>query len=101
MSVPVLSDGVVTLRAHTPADVDAMLAMCRDPEALRRTRSRGQHPRAVENYAFTVVAHGWDEGTHRGWAIEAEGAVRRQHRRARPRSPTSGSSCTRGRGAAA
>jgi RimJ/RimL family protein N-acetyltransferase len=73
LSVPVLSDGVVTLRAHTPADVDDMLTMCQDPEALRWTSIPLDSTReSVEDYAFTVVANGWDEGNHRGWAIEAE-----------------------------
>jgi len=31
VDVPVLSDGVVTLRARRLADVDAIVEMCRDP----------------------------------------------------------------------
>jgi RimJ/RimL family protein N-acetyltransferase len=74
LSVPVLSDGVVTLRAHTPADIDDMLEMCRDPEALRWTSIPLDSTReSVEHYAFTVVAGGWDSGNHFGWAIEVEG----------------------------
>jgi RimJ/RimL family protein N-acetyltransferase len=74
LSVPVLSDGVVTLRAHTPADIDDMLEMCRDPEALRWTSIPLDSTReSVEDYAFTVVAGGWDNGNHFGWAIEVEG----------------------------
>ena len=74
LSVPVLSDGVVTLRAHTPTDIDDMLEMCRDPEALRWTSIPLDSTReSVEHYAFTVVAGGWDDGNHFGWAIEVDG----------------------------
>jgi [ribosomal protein S5]-alanine N-acetyltransferase len=34
---PVLTDGVVTLRAHTPDDIDDMVTMCADPESGRWT----------------------------------------------------------------
>ncbi len=74
MSVPVLSDGVVTLRAHTPADVDDMFEMIQDPVMVRDTAV--PHPSTrddSEKYAFTIVRRGWDEGKHFGWAIEAEG----------------------------
>ena len=37
LSVPVISDGVVTLRAHTPGDLDAMLEMANDPLTQRWT----------------------------------------------------------------
>ena len=74
LSVPVLSDGVVTLRAHTPADIDDMLEMCRDPEALRWTSIPLQSTReTAEDFAFTVIPRGWDQESHRGWAIEVEG----------------------------
>ncbi len=74
LSVPVLSDGVVTLRAHIPADVDDMLQMARDPLMVRYTAVPDPSTRADnENYAFGVVAGGWDTRTHFGWAIEADG----------------------------
>lgn len=73
LSVPVLSDGFVTLRAHTHADVDDMLEMCRDPEALRWTSIPVESTReTVEEFAFTDGARGWDEKQHRGWAIEVD-----------------------------
>ena len=37
MEVPELSDGVVTLRAHGPADVDGLVAMATDLETVRWT----------------------------------------------------------------
>jgi ribosomal-protein-alanine N-acetyltransferase len=74
LSVPVLSDGVVTLRAHVPTDVDDLLEMCRDAEALRWTSIPLESTReTVEDYVFTVIPRGWDEQSHRGWAIEVEG----------------------------
>jgi ribosomal-protein-alanine N-acetyltransferase len=74
LSVPVLSDGVVTLRAHTPADIDDMVVMANDPESVRWTSIPSPNRHAdSEQYALEIVPHGWDEGKHRGWAIEAEG----------------------------
>jgi len=72
LSVPVLSDGTVTLRAHTPADIDDMLQMANDPEMGRWTSVTQPHTREMsEDFAFQVIPRGWDEGTSRGWAIEA------------------------------
>lgn len=72
LSVPVLSDGVVTLRAHTPGDINAMAEMANDPEMARWTSVPTPHtPNMSEQYALTVIPRGWDDGTHRGWAIEA------------------------------
>ena len=74
LSVPVLSDGVVTLRAHTPADIDDMLVMAQDPVMVRYTAVPDPNTREdSENYAFSVVGGGWDAGTHFGWAIEVDG----------------------------
>src|SRR5690625_6680877 len=72
LCVPVLSDGVVTLRAHTEADLAAMLEMSQDrlmtfwtsvpdPATLADTRQ----------FAFEVVPAGWRDGSNRVWAIEA------------------------------
>ena len=72
LSVPVLSDGTVTLRAHTPTDIDDMLQMANDPEMGRWTSVTQPHTREMsEDFAFQVIPRGWDEGTSRGWAIEA------------------------------
>lgn len=72
LNVPVLTDGVVTLRAHTPADIDDMLAMARDPLLVQWTSVPTPHERTdSEKYAFEIVPEGWNTGMHRGWAIEA------------------------------
>ncbi|WP_313406044.1 GNAT family N-acetyltransferase [Aeromicrobium sp.] len=74
LCVPVLSDGLVTLRAHTPADVDRMNAMANDPEMIRWTAVPTPHSRsASEKFAFEIIPHGWDSGTVMCWAIEFEG----------------------------
>jgi len=71
LNVPVLSDGVVTLRAHVPDDVDPMVEMAVDPTMVRWTAIPTPYTRAMsEQFAFTVMPRGWEEGSHRGWAIE-------------------------------
>ena len=75
LSVPVLSDGVVTLRAHTPDDVDAMLEMANDPLTQRWTSVPSPStPRTIREFALETIPRGWDEGRMRGWAIEVEDA---------------------------
>jgi ribosomal-protein-alanine N-acetyltransferase len=73
LNVPVLSDGVVTLRAHVPADIDGMLEMSNDAEMATWTAVPMPHTREMsEQFAFAVIPRGWDDGTFRSWAIEAE-----------------------------
>lgn len=75
MNVPVLSDGVVTLRAYTPADIDALLEMAQDPEMVRWTAVPSPHTREMsEEFAFHLTPRGWNDGTARHWAIEHTGA---------------------------
>ncbi|WP_456698525.1 GNAT family N-acetyltransferase [Aeromicrobium sp. P5_D10] len=72
LNVPVLSDGVVTIRAHVPGDIDAMLEMATDPVMVKWTGIPTPHQRSMsEQFAFTIIPRGWDDGSHRGWAIEA------------------------------
>lgn len=72
LNVPVLSDGVVTIRAHLPTDLDDMVEMSTDPEMVRWTAIPDPYTRAMsEQFAFTVIPRGWEDGSHRGWAIEA------------------------------
>lgn len=74
LSVPVLTDGVVTLRAHTPDDVDAMVEMATDPVTIEGTAIPDPYSREdAERFALELVGRGWSEGTHFGWAIEHEG----------------------------
>jgi ribosomal-protein-alanine N-acetyltransferase len=70
--VPVLSDGEVTIRAHVPTDVDGLHEMATDPEMVRWTAVPDPSTRAMsEQLVFTAIPRGWEDGTHRGWAIEA------------------------------
>lgn len=70
--VPVLSDGIVTLRAHTGADVDAIVDMCQDPQTQRWTSVPVPYARAdAVNFVADIMRVGWEEKDHRGWAIEA------------------------------
>ncbi|GAA3543206.1 hypothetical protein AFL01nite_10750 [Aeromicrobium flavum] len=74
LNVPVLSDGVVTLRAHTPADVDRALEMAQDPEFVRWTAVPTPHSRSMsEQFALEVVPKNWNDGVAMCWAIEFEG----------------------------
>ncbi|MFT4188053.1 MAG: GNAT family N-acetyltransferase [Aeromicrobium sp.] len=72
LSVPVLTDGEVVLRAHTSADLDAMTVMCQRPEASRYTTIPADYTReAAEDYALNVVPADWDAGRTRVWAVES------------------------------
>jgi RimJ/RimL family protein N-acetyltransferase len=74
LSVPVLSDGTVTLRAHVPGDLDPMLEMAVDPVTVQWTSIPVPYSREhSEQFALHDVPRGWDEGTWRGWAVEVDG----------------------------
>ncbi|MFD1859045.1 N-acetyltransferase [Aeromicrobium camelliae] len=73
-NVPVLTDGVVTLRAHTPDDVDPMCQMANDPQMRRWTAIPVPNAREdSERFALEVIPEGWNAGKGMFWAIEAEG----------------------------
>lgn len=70
--VPVLTDGVVTLRAHRESDLDLMFEMTKDPEALRWTAIPLDNTRDDNRrFATEIMKDGWERHDHRGWAIEA------------------------------
>ncbi len=74
LSVPVLTDGVVTLRAHTPADLPAMLETATDPDMVRWTAVPTPYgPNEATRFLGDVVQAGWDAGSHVMWAIEVTG----------------------------
>jgi RimJ/RimL family protein N-acetyltransferase len=72
--VPVLADGVITLRAHTPGDVESAYQMCQDPEMQRWTTIPVPYERehAVQ-YLTEFIPAGWQDGSSWGWAIEYDG----------------------------
>lgn len=71
-AVPVLTDGVVTLRAHIVGDVDDIVTMCQDPETARWTAvpSPYTHGDALA-FVGSIMRIGWEQKDFRGWAIEA------------------------------
>lgn len=73
-SAPTLTDGVVTLRAHAPADVAALLDLARDPETVRWTRIPHPYGTAdARRWIEETVPAGWRDGTAARWVVEADG----------------------------
>jgi RimJ/RimL family protein N-acetyltransferase len=69
--VPVLSDGVVTLRAHTPADAEGVREQCVDPVSIRWTTVPLRYTLDdALSFVTTRVPAAWDEG-HTVLAVEA------------------------------
>ncbi len=68
--VPVLTDGVVTLRAHRLDDVDAVLEQCTDPLSQAWTTVPVPYERAhAEGFVARIVPDGWAHGL---WAFAVE-----------------------------
>ena len=61
--VPVLTDGVVTLRAHSPADVDAVVEQCVDPVSQEWTTVPVPYTREhAEGWLGEMVPAAWSRG---------------------------------------
>lgn len=72
--VPVLTDGVVTLRAHTDDDIPGVLEMCEDPEMQRWTTVPVPYERRhAEHFVTEHIPAGWRDGGSWAWAIEYDG----------------------------
>ncbi|WP_329005918.1 GNAT family N-acetyltransferase [Kribbella sp. NBC_00709] len=72
--VPVLTDGVVTLRAHTADDVDPAYRICQDPVMQQWTTIPVPYLQEhAVNFLTEVVPTGWRENTMWAWAIEYDG----------------------------
>jgi len=72
--VPVLTDGVITLRAHTEADIPHAYAMCQDSEMQRWTTIPVPYERHhAEHFLTEHIPNGWREGGFWAWAIEYDG----------------------------
>ena len=68
--VPLLTDGVVTLRAHRPDDVFAVLEQCTDPLSQRWTTVPVPYSRAdAVRFVTEVVPSEWGRGR---WAFAVE-----------------------------
>lgn len=74
LNVPVLTDGIVTLRAHTRHDLPRALEMVHDPDMIRWTAIPvPQTAETSEQYHFEVVPAAWNDGSAMTWAIEHGG----------------------------
>jgi RimJ/RimL family protein N-acetyltransferase len=72
--VPVLTDGVVRLRAHTADDIPDVLAMCQDPQLQRWTTVPVPYERHhAERFLLEQIPSGWRDGGFWAWAIEYDG----------------------------
>lgn len=70
-NVPVLTDGTVTLRAHSRADVDAVVELCTDPQMVRWTTVHQPYRKADALRFLAHVKESWNtQGGNRIWAIE-------------------------------
>lgn len=73
VNIPVLTDGVVTLRAHTLSDVDEILVQCTDQDSVRWTTVPHPYTRADgETFVTELVPEGWRTRRDLCFAIEAE-----------------------------
>ena len=70
--VPMLTDGVVTLRAHRPADAQAVFEQCVDPVSQQWTTVPVPYLREdADRFVGRTVPQGWAEGR---WAFAVEAA---------------------------
>jgi RimJ/RimL family protein N-acetyltransferase len=60
------------LRPHTDADVDALVALCQDPEMADHTRVPVPYARADAEQFVRDSAAGWADGEHLTFAVDAE-----------------------------
>lgn len=72
--VPTLTDGVVSLRAHVPADVPRIVEQCNDPESIAWTTVPTPYDEDdAEEWIGTTVPAGWVDDATYVFAIEHEG----------------------------
>jgi RimJ/RimL family protein N-acetyltransferase len=72
--VPVLTDGPVTLRAHTTADIGPAYETCQDPEMQRWTTIPVPYLQEhAVSFLTEQVPAGWADGSSYAWAIEYDG----------------------------
>ncbi len=74
-SVPILTDGVVRLRAHSEHDVERIVEQCTDPASVRWTTVPRGYTAEMGREWIGELAKGWDEGGTQGWAIEEVGDI--------------------------
>lgn len=71
--VPVLTDGVVTLRAHRPSDVQRSWEQCQDPESIRWTSVPVPYSHADAEEFLVAMAQGWESDAEWAFAVEYAG----------------------------
>ncbi len=70
--VPTLTDGTVTLRAHSLSDVDRMVEQCTDPASIAWTTVPVPYEREdAVRYITDIVPTGWRNRTELCFAIDA------------------------------
>jgi ribosomal-protein-alanine N-acetyltransferase len=73
-SAPTLTDGVVTLRAHAPADLDGLVDLARDAETVRWTNIPQPYgPADARRWVEESVPAGWRDGRALRWVVEEAG----------------------------
>src|SRR5512139_1803823 len=74
--VPVLTDGVVTLRAHTEDDVQALYEQAVDSVMLQWTTVPDPStPETARAFACEIIPEGWRKDTEWAFAVEAPDQV--------------------------
>ncbi|MGH3354747.1 MAG: GNAT family N-acetyltransferase [Nocardioidaceae bacterium] len=72
--VPVLSDDVVTLRAHTAADLERIVEQCNDPESVAWTTVPAPYgPEDAVEWVGTTIPAGWSTGADLCFAVDHGG----------------------------
>jgi len=90
--VPLLTDGTVTLRPHTLADVPGIVEQCNDPVSVRWTTAPVPYDGSMARaWVCEGVPSGWACGRELGFAIEYDGRFagcgRAAHAGRSPRGP--------------
>ncbi len=74
MSAPTLTDGVVTLRAHSAEDVDRVVEQCLDPLSQAWTTVPLGYDRSMgQDFVAEKMPQGWADGSEWGFAVEVDG----------------------------
>lgn len=72
-TVPRLTEGAVTLRAHTPSDAGPALEQCLDPLSRQWTTVPLDYTyRDAQEFVSVVMPAGWDDDSEWSFAVEAE-----------------------------
>lgn len=72
--VPTLTDGRVTLRAHTPSDIPRIVEQCNDADSLAWTTVPSPYgERDAAEFVGTLVPGGWTDDSAYLFAVEVDG----------------------------